>query len=243
MSIWNVIISSSLSGWKAVTATFALRHLLFSPWWKKRRHETVEQSRGRAWLIAVWRRWIIWRPIERILHLMSLSPQWSSRPCSPPIPGTPGSVGEALKKKRMEAKTLRKKWEEYQVAEQREVDLQRGTAGHMKAAAWKGSRRRWRRTAEHNICSERASDHVGLASIAAEWSMSYLLPSRYSLFRLQTHNSRSCVTVISIFSFIRNGPRLNPSSIYIFLQPFNVPCVQNQNQSVQLLVPAKVLYL
>lgn len=51
----------------------------------------------------------------------------------------------------------------------------------------------------------------------------------------------SCVTVISIF--IRNGPRFNPSSIYIFLQPFfffNVPCVQNQNQSVHLLVPDKV---
>lgn len=176
MPIWNFNISSSLSGHIPITATFALRDLLFSPWvkgtevWDGREEQSragggpdsslcggAESSGG---LLNASSIWCHYRPSDRPDPVL----RWSQGLQAA------GRVGEAVKKRRTEPKMLINKWEENRVADQRGNRLagRNSSRWYKKAAAWKWSCHRWRRTAVHNICERACGFSIDWAGVIDE---------------------------------------------------------------------------
>lgn len=249
MPIWNFNISSSLSGHIPITATFALRDLLFSPWVKGTEAWDDGEGQSRAGggpdsslcggtessggLLNASSIWCHYRPSERRDPVL----RWSQGLQAA------GRVGEAVKKRRTEPKMLINKWEENRVADQRGNRLvgRISSRWYKKAAAWKWSCHRWRRTAEHNICSEWASvwvfNRLGRSDRWAICCRAEILCSDYK------HTTARVALQSFLFFLLLEMDHVPTQAVYIYLSNlFNVPCVQNQNQSVHRLVPAKVLY-
>lgn len=199
MPIWNFNISSSLS--QSVPHSH-WGTCYFHHGWKKRRHETVKQSRGG---VGGGADSSLCGGAESSRGLSNASSIWCHyRPSDRPDPVLRCSLGLQVAGRvgMMGSKMLINKWEEYHVA-----DWGGGGESTCREQALPGdTKRRQRRevgaptggAAPLSTTSAR-SKRVGFQTIEAKRSMSYLLQSWNSPFRGQTHDSPSCVTVISIF--------------------------------------------